>query len=128
MKKLFLALTLTAALGGCSTLQNLQGVYNTVTQTTVQPSWANIALNTYYGLKQTATTYATYCVQQKFPQPTCSAANRRAVIKFIRSGDGAAKAIEPQLVAGAPIYSTAYNALVGAINGLQAAPIATAGN
>jgi hypothetical protein len=122
--KRYAALVLVAlALAGCQTVQNLEGVFNTITTTTVPPAYVNVALNTYYALKQTATNYAQYCIAQKFPKPTCSAANRRAVIRFVKSGDGAVAALAPGLNGAAPLTSTAYNTLVGAINGLQSTPV-----
>jgi len=129
MKKLLLAATVALALGGCATIQNLEGEFKTITTTTVQPSYANIAINTYLGLKATATGYGTYCIQNKFPAPICSAANRRAVISFVKAGDGAKAQLDPLLVTGAPIPATIYNTIVGAINGLKASPITqTTGN
>lgn len=125
MRKLFAIAVLGLWLGGCATIQNLEGAFQTMTTTTVSPAYVNIAINTYEGLKATATGYATYCIQNKFPQPVCSAANRRAVIRFVKAGDGAVVVLEPSLTAGTPLLSTTYNTLVGAINGLKAAPIAT---
>lgn len=126
MKRLLPVILLALGLAGCATIQNIEGAFNVVTTTTVQPSYVNIAVNTYYGLKATATQYGTYCITNKFPQPACSAANRRGVIKFVKAGDGAVSALQPALASGQPLLSTTYNALVGAINGLQAAPITVA--
>lgn len=125
MKKLFAVAVLALSLAGCATIQNLVGTFETVTTTTVSPAYVNIAINTYEGLKATATGYATYCIQNKFPEPVCSAANRRAAIRFVKAGDGAVTALEPSLISGSPLLSTSYNTLVGAINGLKAAPTAT---
>ena len=124
-RKLLLVIPLALWLGGCAAIQTLEGTFNTITTTTVEPSYANIALNTYYGLKATATGYGTYCLQNKFPKPICSAANRRKVIKFVKVGDGAAVAIQPALDSGQPLLSTTYNTLVGVINGLKKSPITT---
>jgi hypothetical protein len=115
----------TLAVAGCSTIQNIEGAFNVVTTSTVSPGYANVAINTYYALKETAVNYGQYCIAQKFPQPVCSASNRRAVIRFVKAGDGAVSALQPALSSGQPLLSTAYNSLVGAINGLKASPIAT---
>lgn len=131
MRKTVLAIVALAGLmlAGCaSTIQNLEGVFNTVSTATVDPKWVNIALNTYYPLKGAATGYATYCIQHQFPQPACSAANRRAVIRFVKAGDGAAASLAPALSSGEPLLATTYNTLVGAINSLKAAPISVANN
>ena len=125
MKKVVIAVALTLALAGCQTIQNLQGVYNTITASTVPPGYANIAINSFDALKATAVNYGQYCVQNHFPLPLCSAANRRSVVKFVRSGTGARNALEANITTNQPVLSTTYNVLVAAINGLQATPIQT---
>jgi hypothetical protein len=123
MKRTLVALALAVSLAGCGTIQNLEGAFTVATTTTVAPTYANVALNTYLGLKATADGYKDYCIANKFPQPQCSAANRRAVIRFVNAGDGAAKVLSANLISGQPLLSTTYNVLVGAINGLKTAPI-----
>lgn len=125
MKKYLVIAALAVSLGGCAAIQNLEGTFNLVTTATVEPSYVNIAINTYAALKQTAVNYGSYCVTQKFPQPVCSAANRRAVIRFVKAGDGAVETLEPALASGQPLLSTTYNALIGAVNGLKTTPITT---
>lgn len=120
MKKLLLLGLL--ALGGCSTLQN---VYTIATTATVPASTVVIAANSFDALKATAVNYGNYCVTQKFPQPICSAANRRTVIKAVNAGTAARVQLEASINTGQPAIATVYNALVGAVNTLTASPINT---
>lgn len=120
MKKLLLLGLL--ALGGCSTLQN---VYTIATTATVPASTVVIAANSFDALKATAVNYGNYCVTQKFPQPICSAANRRSVIKAVNAGTAARIQLEASINTGQPAIATVYNALVGAVNTLTASPINT---
>lgn len=114
-------------LGACAQLKTaideVKGVYTFATTTTVTAGQAGIVANAYDALKGTAENYGNYCISQKFPQPICSAANRRAVIKAIRSGDAARAQIEAPITTGQPVTATIYNTLVAAVNALKAAPI-----
>lgn len=118
MKKL--ALLLALALGGCA---NLQGIYNLATTATVPANEVVIAANAFDALKATATNYGQYCVTQKFPQPVCSAANRRAVIKSVNAGTAARVQLEASINTNQPAIATVYNVLIGAVNALQTSPI-----
>jgi hypothetical protein len=120
MKKLILVLAL--ALGGCA---NLQGIYTLATTATVPSSTVIITANAFDALKATAINYGQYCVAQKFPQPICSAANRRSVIKAVNAGTAARNTLEASINSGQPALSTAYNTLVAATNTLTASPINT---
>jgi len=130
MRKLIICAIAAAALAGCAqlrtTLDEIKGVYTYATTATVTSGQAGIVANAYDALKGTAVNYGHYCVTQKFPQPVCSASNRRAVIKAIRAGDAARAQIEAPITAGQPVAATVYNTLVAAIQQLQAAPINTA--
>lgn len=127
MKKLFAIVLLTVGLAGCAELQTaiseVKGAYDYATTTTVTSGQAAIVANAYDALKATATNYGNYCIAQKFPQPICSAANRRAVIKAVRAGDAARAQMEAPIVAGQPVTATIYNTLVAIIKQLQNAPI-----
>jgi hypothetical protein len=127
MKKLFVIALLGLSLGACAQLQtaidDVKGAYTFATTTTVTPGQAGIVANAYDALKGTAVNYGNYCISQKFPQPVCSAANRRAVIKAMRAGDAARIQIEIPLATSQPVTATLYNTLVAAVNALKAAPI-----
>lgn len=129
MKKLFAILLLTVGLAGCAELQTaiseVKGAYEFATTTTVTSGQAAIVANAYDALKGTAVNYGNYCIAQKFPQPVCSAANRRAVIKSVRAGDAARAQIEAPINAGQPVTATIYNTLVAAVKALKATPIDT---
>jgi len=129
MKKLILTIALAIGLSGCAQLQtaitDLKGAYVFATTTTVTAGQAGIVANAYDALKGTAVNYGNYCVAQKFPQPVCSAANRRAVIRAVRSGDAARAQIEAPITTGQPVTATIYNTLVAAVNALKATPINT---
>lgn len=121
--KRVLALFLVLALAGCA---NLQSIYTLATTATVPSGTVVIAANSFDALKATAINYANYCVAQKFPQPVCSAANRRAVIKAVNAGTSARVQLEASINTGQPALSTVYNTLVAAVNTLTASPINTA--
>ena len=110
------------ALTGCA---NLQGIYTLATTATVPASSVVIAANSFDALKATAINYGNYCVAQKFPQPICSAANRRSIIKAVNAGTAARNALESSINTGQPALSTAYNTLISAVNVLTASPINT---
>ena len=110
------------ALAGCA---NLQGIYTLATTATVPATSVVIAANSFDALKATAINYAHYCVDQKFPQPVCSASNRRAVIKAVRAGTAARIQLEASINTGQPAIATVYNTLISAVNALTASPINT---
>jgi hypothetical protein len=110
------------ALAGCA---NLQGIYTLATTATVPATSVVIAANSFDALKATAINYAHYCVDQKFPQPICSASNRRAVIKAVRAGTAARIQLEASINTGQPAIATVYNTLISAVNALTASPINT---
>ena len=110
------------ALAGCA---NLQGIYTLATTATVPATSVVIAANSFDALKATAINYAHYCVDQKFPQPICSASNRRAVIKAVRASTAARIQLEASINTGQPAIATVYNTLISAVNALTASPINT---
>lgn len=117
-----LLLTMTLALGACSTLQTVQQVATaTVPVSVVIPT-----ANAFDLLKGTATNYGRYCIANKMPEPICSASNRRAVIRFVRSGTGARNQLEASVINGTPAAASIYNILVAAVQGLQGTPAASA--
>lgn len=120
MKKLLLLGLL--ALTGCA---NLQGIYTLATTATVPSGSVVIAANSFDALKATAVNYGNYCVSQHFPQPICSAANRRTVIKAVNAGTAARVQLEASINTGQPAIATIYNTLIGAVNTLTASPINT---
>lgn len=129
MKRL-LALTvlcLATAVAGCASLNSdiakLQQVYTVVTETTVPPSTVIIAANAFDAIKATAVNYGKYCIQGKFVDPICSAANRRKVIQFVRSGTTARNQLELSITTNTPAASTLYNVLIAAVNGLQSSAL-----
>jgi len=129
MRKLLVIAALALSLGACAQVQKVldeaKGIYDFATTATVSAAQAGIVANAYDALKATATNYANYCITQKFPQPLCSAANRRAVIKGVRSGDAARAQIELSITTGQPVVASLYNTLVAAIQALQTTPIST---
>ena len=129
MRKLLVIAVLALSLGACAQVQKVldeaKGIYDFATTATVSAAQAGIVANAYDALKATATNYANYCITQKFPQPLCSAANRRAVIKGVRSGDAARAQIELSITTGQPVVASLYNTLVAAIQALQTTPIST---
>lgn len=120
------ALLIFAFMGGCATLQGdiakLQQVYNVATTATVSPTTVIVTANAFDAIKATAVNYAHYCIQGKFVDPICSPANRRGVVKFVRSGTAARNQLELSITTNTPAVATLYNVLVAAVNGLQSNP------
>ena len=107
-------------LGGCAKdMALLQVATATVPATVVVP-----AANSFDILKGTATNYARYCIANKMPAPVCSVSNRRAVVRFVRSGTAARNRLEESVVNGTPAAASVYNVLVAAVQGLQGTPAA----
>jgi hypothetical protein len=117
-----IAVALSFWLAGCASLQS---VYTLATTDTVPSGTVVIAANSFDALKATAINYGKYCVAQNFPQPICSAANRRSVIKAVNAGTAARVQLEASINTGQPAISTVYNTLVSAVNTLTASPIST---
>lgn len=113
---------LALALTGCGTITKLQQVYTVVTETTVPPSTVVVAANAFDALKATATNYGRYCIQGKFVDAICSAANRRIVVKAVRSGTAARNQLELSVTTNTPAAATLYNVLVVAVNSLTQSP------
>jgi hypothetical protein len=114
------------ALAGCANLQAVQGVYTTVTETTVPATVVIPTANAFNILKLGATNYGRYCIANKMPEPVCSAGNRRIVIKAVRAGTGARRQMVASVEQGQPALSSIYNVLVAAVNDLQKSPVASA--
>jgi hypothetical protein len=119
MKKI-LILVLVLGLGACAQLKT---AYQLVTDTAVSPTQIIVAANSFDALEGTATQYLVYC-KSNLAVPACSAANRRAVIKYTRAGRAARNQLETYIVQNANAPSAIYNSLVSAINSLSATPAA----
>lgn len=121
MIRIISAIILCVTLGACSTLQQVQQV-----ATAEVPAVAVVATaNAFDILKGTATNYGRYCIANQMPVPICSASNRRAVIRFVRSGTSARNQLEASLISGTPAAASVYNVLVAAVQGLQGTPVAS---
>lgn len=123
MRKLFLIAAMALSLTGCAGLQKLQTAYTAATTATVPAGDVVIAANAFDALKATAINYANYCIAQKFPQPVCSAGNRRIVVKSVRAGTAARIQLEASITTGQPAVANVYNALIAAVNALQTSSI-----
>lgn len=120
--KRFIALALGLGLAGCSTLQTLEQVAGTA----VTPTQALVAANAFNAVESGATAYLVYC-KSNLATPTCSPANRRAVIKYTRAGRAARGQVEIAISTSSSIPATIYNTLVAAVSQLKATPAATFG-
>ena len=127
MKKLLVLLLLAPLVAGCAQLQtalnDIQATYTFATTATVEAGQVGIVANAFDALKATAVNYSNYCVAQKFPQPVCSASNRRIVIKAVNAGSSARIQLESAINTGQPATATLYNALVAAVQSLQSSAI-----
>jgi len=122
MKKLLSIAALALSLGACA---QLKGEYALATTSTVPSSDVVLAANSFDILKATASNYGNYCINQNYPKPVCSAANRRLVIKAVNSGASARIQLESSMNTGQPALSTVYNILIAAVKNLNASPINT---
>ena len=122
------AVVLALLLSGCATLNSdiakFQQVYTVATTTSVPPQTVIVAANAFDALKATAINYGTYCIQGKFVDAICSAANRRKVVQFVRSGTTVRNQLEVSIATNTPAASTLYNLLVAAVNGLNSSALA----
>lgn len=128
MKKI-LSLIVCLAFGGCTSLAAL----TQVATATVPATDAIVAGNSFDAIEAGGTGFLTYCHTNKDTPATCSAANRRTVIKATRSGRTARNQVEMVVAANcpvgatvctAPVASTLYNSLVAAVTSLKASPAA----
>lgn len=118
--KRFIALVFGLALVGCSTIQTLEQVAGAA----VSPTQALVAANAFDAAESGATGYLVFC-KANLASPTCSADNRRAVLKYTRAGRAARNQIETAISSSATIPSTVYNALVAAVTNLKSTPAST---
>lgn len=124
MRKL-LILPLLFVLGGCAAipaLQKLESFYEDISGSTVSPQNVYIAANAFDASKTLATSYFTYC-RTRLSSGICNAANRRFVLKYIRSGTAARNQLETYLVAGTPAPTQIYKTLIAAVDALKTSAI-----
>lgn len=126
IKRLVLVALTALTLAGCAKdmalLQNVQQVATAeVSADVVIPT-----ANAFDILKGTAANYGRYCIAQKMVPSICSAAIRRNVIKFVRSGTRARDQLESSVENKTPALASVYNVLVAAVQGLQGTPAASA--
>jgi hypothetical protein len=122
MKKLVFAITLGLSLAACSTLQTLQQVAGT----TVSPTQAIVAANAFDAAESAATAYLVYC-KTNLTTASCSADNRRSVIKYTRAGRATRNQIETAISTNTSVPAAIYNSLVSAVTSLKASPAANGG-
>lgn len=123
MKRYLAILSVAIALSGCASLQRLETAYAFVTEATVSPQQVYIAANTFDGLQSIATQYLVYC-RSNLATPPCTAANRRVVIRGVRSGRAARNQLETYLTQSQPAPAQIYNTLIAAITSLQSSAAA----
>jgi hypothetical protein len=121
MKKLIAIASLAFVLSGCATISNLQLALTT----TVTPTEALVAANAFDAAQAGATAYLTYCQQQGNVPAACSAANRRGVISYVRSGRKARSQVEGYIVSSTSVPAAIYNALITAVSGLRSTQAAS---
>lgn len=122
MRKLILAIALAASLGGCAELQRLQAIYDEANGTMIPPQTIYIAVNAFDAAKASAAQYFNYC-RANLTLPRCSAANRRAVIKYVRAGTAARNQLETYLANNQPAPRAIFDTVKAAVDSLQASSI-----
>jgi hypothetical protein len=110
---------LALSLGGCATITALQQVAGTA----VTPTQALLAANAFDAIESGATAFLVYCKSTP-TAATCSATNRREVIKDTRAGRAARNQIETYIQSSSTIPAAIYNTLVAAVTSLRASPAA----
>lgn len=124
----------TVALGGCAQqfadfkakVAQVSQVFELATTATVPANVVIPAAYAFDAVKATATNYGEYCIQEKMVPAICSIDTRRIVVKSMRSGTAARNALKSSIANNTPALSTAYNAMVEAMDALKAQPIAQA--
>jgi PBP1b-binding outer membrane lipoprotein LpoB len=119
MKNLIAIAALALTLAGCATITALQQVAGTA----VTPTQALLAANAFDAIESGATAFLVYCKSTP-TDSTCSAANRREVIKDTRAGRAARNQIETYIQSSSSIPAAIYNTLVAAVTNLRASPAA----
>lgn len=120
MRKFLLAIALSCALGGCSTLQN---IVNVVTGASVTPNQAYIAANAFDTVEATATTYLQLPACGSTSSALCrTPAAVNAIVPAIRIGRAARNNLEAAVTSsnGAPVSASLYSALSAQTSTLQA--------
>lgn len=129
-------LPLLLALGGCATFEQKLGsaasVITSALTTPVTPTEAIVTANTYNGLAAGATGFLTYC-KSNASSASCTAGNRRAVIKYVRAGRAARNQVEQYIQANCPsgadkcgvsVPAAIFDVLTTAVANLRASPAA----
>ena len=122
MRKFWLTAVIALALGGCAQLQKLE----TAVTTSVTPTQALVAANSFDAIESSATGYLIYC-KANLATAACSADNRRNVLRYTRSGRAARNQIETMIQTSTTIPVAVYNTLITAVDNLKASPAATGG-
>jgi hypothetical protein len=126
MRKTLNALVLCAGLvlAGCAGTQAVLGVFETATTTMVPADKVVAAANAFDILKNGATNYGQYCIDNQMTPTICSAVTRRVVIKGVRGGTGARNQLKASVRNKTPAAASVYNVLVTAVKSLQQTPAA----
>jgi ABC-type glycerol-3-phosphate transport system substrate-binding protein len=130
MKRIAVAVMvgLSIALAGCAQLKNagaVIGAVETASTTTVPISSVVAAENAYDILKQSAASFAAYCVNAKNQPAACSVSVRRQISRAIDAGDAARAVVDRAARSGESVTSAVYNTLVAAVQTLQGSPVAS---
>lgn len=124
MKRFAILLVVALSLGGCAALQKLEAIYTDVSGSTISPQNVYIAVNAFDATKATATSYFIYC-RAHLATAVCSPANRRTVLKYVRSGTAARNQLETYLTAGTAAPTQIYQTLIAAVDALKTSAIAS---
>lgn len=124
--RIFALALLGITLTGCASVQKLEAVYQTVTETTVSPQQIYLAANTFDAIQATATQYFNYC-RKNLTVELCSADNRRIVIRGVRAGRAARNQLESYLSQDKSAPAAIYNTMIAVITSLQQSAITKVG-
>lgn len=119
MKRVFIALSLAALLGGCASISALTAVATA----SVTPTQALVAANAFDAAESGATAYLVYCKSAP-TDANCQAMFRRQVIQYTRAGRAARNQMETYIQTSASIPSAVYNTVIAAVSNLKSTPAA----
>lgn len=114
-------------LAGCQNgaLQKFEHIYDIATTSTVPADQVRVAATTFDILKGTVDNFAAFCVKNHFTPPGCDIDTRRKISQAIRTGTKIRSSLRGSLATNQPVLSTVYNALIDAVDTIQATPAAT---
>jgi len=122
LKRAVVLVAAALTLASCAGL-NAVGTLQEVATATVPANVVIPASNAFSILKNAATNYGRYCIQQQMQPVICSPEVRRTDVRAVRVGTGAQDRLIDTVENGTPAAASVYNLMVGAIKDLKGSPV-----